>query len=282
MTNLKFTLLAAGAAMVLATPAMAQDTTPEFFNGIYVAGGISLDAQSNDRGDTLTFDTDRDGSFNNTVRTVGGADAFSPGFCNGAARGPTVGEGCVSDADDIGYFGRVGYDTRINGGPFVAGLLVEGTTSDAIDYTTGFSTTPASYTTIRELDYAISVRGRFGYSPGDGRGLLYVTGGPAYAKIDHNFQTTNGANSFDVTKGDKMVLGAQFGVGGELMVTNNIGFGVEYLYSRYDDDKSFVAVGPGTAGPTNPFLLVSGGTNLRPSDTRFEVQSLRTSVSFHF
>ena len=282
MTKSLIALLAAGSGMVLAAPAMAQDSTPEFFNGVYVAGGISLDGQTNDRGDTLTFDTDRDGSFNNNVRTTTGANAFNPGFCNGAAIGRAPAAGCVSDDDDLGYFGRIGIDQRINGGPFVAGVLIEGSTSDSFDSTSGFSSTPASYTTTRELDYAVSARGRFGYSPGDGRGLFYVTGGASYANIDHTFQTTNGANSFDVARNDKMVLGAQFGAGGELMVTNNIGFGVEYLYSRYNDDKSFVAVGPGSAGATNPFLLTSGGTNLRPSDTKFELQSLRAALSFHF
>lgn len=34
---------------------------------------------------TPAFDTSLDGNFTDTVRTVAGADAFSPGFCGGAA-----------------------------------------------------------------------------------------------------------------------------------------------------------------------------------------------------
>lgn len=35
------------------------------------------------------FDTNRDGNFNDTVRTTLGANAFSEGFCQGAAQGRT-------------------------------------------------------------------------------------------------------------------------------------------------------------------------------------------------
>lgn len=282
MKNKMFFALAASGLALAATPAFAQDETPVYFDGPYIGGTVGFDAQSNDTGDTLVFDTDRDGNFDNTVNTVTPTNAFSPGFCNGAANTNAPAGGCANDDDDIGYGARIGYDKRLGGGPIVAGLLLEGSTSDSVDYTSGFSTTPASYTTRRELDYAISGRGRLGYSPGDGRGLFYVTGGVSYAKIKHDFITTNGANSFDVINGDKMVFGLQAGAGAELMVTKNIGLGVEYLYSKYNDDKSYVAVGPGTAGATNPFLLVSGGTNLRTSDTDLDMHSLRASLSFHF
>lgn len=278
----KITLTAAAMlAGTIATPALAQDTTPEFFNGLYVGGTLSSDSQTNDRGDTLVFDTNRDGAYDNTVRTVAGADAFSPGFCAGSANSNVAAAGCSSDQSDFGYSARIGADNRI-AKDIVVGFLVEGAMSESKDFTSGFSTTPASYTTSRSLDYSVSARGRLGFSPGDGRGLFYVTGGASYANIDHEFSTTNGANSFDVINGNDMVWGYQAGAGAELMVTNNIGFGVEYLYSNYNDDEAFVAVGPGTAGATNPFLLTSGGTNLRPSDTDFELQSLRATLSFHF
>ena len=45
------------------------------------------------------------------------------------------------------------------------------------------------------MDYAISGRGRLGFTPG-GRALVYGTGGVSYARIDHDFFTTNAANSF--------------------------------------------------------------------------------------
>ncbi|WP_374406125.1 outer membrane protein [Pelagerythrobacter sp.] len=274
--------LAASGFALSAAPAMAQSSDePVYFDGLYVAGSVSYDIQSNDGGDTLAFDTDGDGVSDN-VNTAAGVDAFAPGFCNGQARSGLAADGCTSDKDDIGYAGRVGFDKRFNGGPFVAGVLLEGSSSDAIDYTSGFSSTPASYTVNRELDYAISARARAGFSPGDGRGLFYVTGGGSYAKIRHGFTTTNNANSFAERDDGDMVWGYQAGAGVELMVTQNVGLGLEYLYSNYKDNDFFVEVGQGTAPATNPFLIDSGRTDIRPSDTNFEVQSLRASLSFHF
>lgn len=274
ITTASILALAAAAAQ----PAFAQDASP-YFEGPYVSGTVSLDAPGKDS-DKLTFDTNRDGGFDNAVATTTGANAFSPGFCDGAATGATRAAGCTADDDDIGYAVRVGYDRRW--GSLVGGVLIEGSKSNAVDYTSGFSTTPASYTTSRELDYSIAARTRAGFSPGDGRGLFYVTGGVAYARIDHGFATTNTANSFDIVGDDKMRFGVQFGAGAELMVTPNIGLGLEYLYSRYDDDRSYVAVGKGTAPATNPFLLVSGGTNLRTANSDFNLQSFRATASFHF
>ncbi len=279
MKKFAFTTATALVAMA-ATPAMAQDAQPETFDGVYVGGFIGLDANAGSNADTLVFDTDQDGAFDNIVRTTTGSDAFSPGFCNGIANGARASSGCTSDDDDFVFGGRIGLDQRQ--GVLVTGIVLEGHTSNAADFTTGFSTTPASYTTIRELDYAISGRGRIGISPGDGRGLFYVTGGVSYAKIDYDFVTTNGANSFTLDDDSDWAFGAQLGGGAEVLVTPNIGFGVEYLYSQYNDDDLVVNVGPGTAGPTNPFLLVSGATDLRQRDTTLDTHSLRATLNFHF
>lgn len=267
-------------ACTIATSVSAQDTDEEYFDGLYVGGAISLDSRTGDSG-AVTFDTDQDGEYGDVVRTGGGTNAFGPGFCDGAAYGPGAAGGCARDDDDLGYGVRIGYDQRI-GSSFVGGVLIEGTMSDMKDHVTAFSTTPASYTFTRELDYAVSARGRLGFSPGDGRGLFYVTGGVSYAKMDLGFTTTNGANSFDVTDDGEWVLGGQVGGGAELMLNRNLSIGLEYLYNSYDTDEAFVAVGPGSAGPTNPFLLVSGGTNMRPADTQFDFHSLRATASFHF
>ena len=276
---MKLHFLAATALTVVATPALAQDADPEFFDGLYVSGAVSLDAPTRG-GDGLVFDTDLDGEFDNNVLTTAGNNAF-PGFCNGRALGATIGEGCTDDDSDIGYAVRIGIDSRLNGGPIVGGLLVEASKSEATEFTNGFSSTPASYTVARQVDYAISGRGRLGISPGDGRGRFYVTGGVSYADLDREFFTTNGANSFTL-QGDNKVWGGQVGGGAELMLTNNLSLGLEYLYSSYEDDDASVAVGPGTAGPTNPFLLVAGGTDLRSSSTDFDFHSFRATVGFHF
>ena len=269
-------------AGAFAQPAFAQDAEPRFFDGFYVGGHFGLDAIDDERGEGITFDTDGDGEYGDGVITTTGANAFSPGYCNGAANGAEASDGCSDDKSRYGYGIRIGFDQRIGNGPVVAGLLVEGALSESEDYSTGFSTTPASYTFLRGLDKSVAVRGRLGVSPGSGRGLLYVTGCVAYADIDHDFVTTNTANSFTMTNDDDWQLGGQIGAGGELYLTDNISFGLEYLYSRYDDDDAYVLVGAGTAPATNPFLLDSGETALRPSDPNLNIHSIRTTLNFRF
>ncbi len=282
MLNRKMTsgLLLAGSA-VMASPTIAQDNST-YFDGFYVGGAVSAETPDTSRNDRFVFDTNRDGNFDNSVLTVSGAAAFSPGFCNGDAFGNSRAAGCDGNDLEIGYAARIGYDARIGDGPFVAGLLVEGAKPGVKDFTTAFSTTPASYTIEREIDYSVMARGRLGISPGDGRGLFYVTGGVGYARVENNFSTTNGANSFTPSDERDWQFGAQVGGGAELMLTRNIGLGLEYLYSTYDNDDYVVAVGPGTAGATNPFLLASGGTNLATAENELDFHSFRGTLSFHF
>lgn len=276
----------AGTAIVLAimagsTPALAQDARDTHFDGPYISGFVGLGAQGNDGNDTLVFDTNRDGSFNDTVTTAppASANAFTS-FCGGQANGPTAAAGCTKDRDRADFGARIGYDKRMSNN-FVLGGLFEVSRARSRDYVSGFSSTPASYTLDRRVDYALSLRGRAGYTPGGGA-LFYVTGGGSYAKLDHGFSTSNTVNSFSEVNDGKMVWGWQAGGGAEIMLTNKISLGLEYLYNRYDDDKYHVAVGPGTAPPTNPFLLASGGTNIRPSDTRYDFHSLRATLGFRF
>lgn len=276
-------LLVASAATMLAVPAMAQDSgstardRSQDFNGPYVSVGGGATLQGSDRGEALVFDTDRDGTYGDQVTTSTGADAFSPGFCNGAATG-TANVGCRNDKDGPEFFGRVGLDKRM--GNFVVGALIEGGHSVARDSVTGFSTTPASYTMSREADWQASARLRAGYTPGGGA-LFYVTGGPAYARLDNRFSTTNTANSF-ADNGKTNAWGYAAGGGAEVMVTNNIAVGLEYLYTDVKDDDYVVNVGAGSAPATNPFLLNGGGTNIQRSDPHFRTHSVRGTLSFRF
>ena len=64
--------------------------------------------------------------------------------------------------------------------------------------------------------------------------------------------------------------------------TNNISMGLEYLYTQYTDDDYVVNVGPGTAGATNPFLLASGGTDMKRSDSNFDQHSIRLTAALRF
>jgi outer membrane immunogenic protein len=271
--------LIAVATAIASTPVMAQEIdTSKTFDGPYVSGTIGISAQPNDRNETLVFDTTGDGNFDNTVNTVAPADAFSPGFCGGAAIGNSPAQGCRSDKDGLEYFGRFGFDKRM--GSFVIGALVEGGRTELRDSVSGFSTTPASYTATREADYNINARLRAGYTPNGGI-LFYATGGGAYAKLDNSFTTTNRANSFS-DNGRTNAWGYQVGGGAEAMVLNNVSIGLEYLYTSLSDDDYVVNVGPGTAGPTNPFLIQNGQTDLRRSNNDLNTHSIRFTTSLRF
>ena len=278
MSPIKYTLAAATMlAAMTAGSAQAQEIENKEFDGFYIGGSFGLGAQTNDRNESIIFDTDRNGSFDNNVNTVTGANAFSPGFCNGAAKSNVPNAGCTNDKDDFDYYVRAGADKQY--GNLVVGFMVDAGRSESTDSVTGFSTTPASYTFTRQLDYAIGARGRIGYTPGGV--LFYATSGISYAKIDNSFTTTNGANSF-TDNGKTESFGWTGGVGAEAKVTDNITMGLEYLFTRYNDDDYVVNVGPGTAGATNPFLLASGGTDMKRSDPDFDLHSIRLTAAFRF
>ena len=243
-----------------------------------LAAFVGHTSQPNDRGETLVFDTDADGVFADTVSTVTGADAFSPGFCNGEARGNSPAGTCRDDSDGIEYFGRVGFDKRV--GNFVVGALVEGGRTNLRDAVSGFSTTPASYTITREVDYNINARLRAGYTP-NGRILFYATGGAAYARLDNSFATTNTANAF-TDNGNTNAWGYQFGGGTEALVLDNVSIGLEYLFTNLSDGDYVVNVAQGTAADTNPFILQNGSTDLRRSDNDLNAHSLRLTTSLRF
>lgn len=281
MKNLR--TLAASAALgsaLLAVPAMAQDMDRDAFTGPYISifGGVSQAADSIN--DTLVFDTDLTGDYNDNVNTATG-NAFAPGYCAGSGTSGSRGD-CRPDGWDGEYGVRLGLDGKLGDSGLRAGLLVEAVKSDLRDATTGYSSTPASYTVSSELDYAVSARGRIGYAAGDSF-LIYGTGGVSYGRINHDFATTNGTNSFTQQNIKDWSFGWQGGGGAEVMLTRNISLGAEYLYSKYDDDKNFVAVGAGSALPGNPFLRANpAGTNLRASDDKLDSHTLRATMSLRF
>lgn len=270
------TLMGAGVAALtlVAAPAMAQDGEPAF-DGVYVGGSFGYTVQNNDVGETIEFDAGRNGSFGDTIATSTGADAFSPGFCNGAATS-SANVACLNDKDDIEYYGRVGFDKQM--GKFVLGAVAEFGKTEARDSVTAYSTTPAFYTMTRELDWNAALRLRAGMVAGEST-LFYATGGGAYAKLNNSFSSSNAANSFAVI-GDDMAWGWQAGGGVEQKLGRNFSIGLEYLYSRYDDSDSRVQVGTGSAGATNPFVLAGGADFRRSQD--FDFHSLRATAAFRF
>lgn len=269
------------AALALAAaPAMAQDApSDDNFNGPYVGGSFGIGVQNNDVREFQRFDRGFDGSYD-TITTTTGANAFSPGFCNGAANGPRPANACRNDKDDIAYHGRIGWDARI--GDFVVGVLGEFGRTEVIDSVSSFSTTPAFYTMTREIEWEANIRGRFGYAAG-GKTLFYAAGGPAYARINTSFTTSNAANSFTVRNQKYNSWGFTAGGGVEQSITKNFSVGLEYMYNQYQDDFASVRVGQGTAPATNPFLLGgAGGTDIQRDDERFRFHSIRATAAIRF
>ena len=274
-----FPAIAALGAIALATPALAQDEDGRGFSGIYVGGSVGAAVQSNDIGSSISFDRDLNGTFGDTVVTGTGANAFSPGFCNGAANSNVPDGGCTNDKDRAEYMGRVGFDKQM--GRFVIGAVGEFGRAEITDSVSAFSTTPASYTMTRSLRFNGAARLRAGFTPNDST-LFYATGGGAYGRVRNYISTTNTVNSF-TTNGSHDAWGYSAGGGVEQKIGRNFSLGLEYIYTDLKDNKGRVRVGAGIAPATNPFLLAGvGGTDFRRSDERFRWHSLRVTAAFRF
>lgn len=258
-------------ALALPAPALAQDT----FDGFYAGVSVGYTALQN-RDETITFDRGSNGSFGETVTTAAGANAFSPGFCSGAATSAQNAD-CREDSNGASYHLRLGYDRQMGG--LVVGLVGEIGKSTLRDSVSAFSTTPAFYTMTREVDLDAALRLRLGTTLGE-KTLAYVTGGGTYAKLDHSFTTSNTVNAFTLL-GDDHVWGWQAGTGLERRISKNFAIGAEYLYSRYSDNNALVRVSQGTAGATNPFVL-AGGVDFKRASDRFDHHSMRIVASYRF
>ena len=266
-------------AMTTASTALAaaQTTWTGPYLGVTVGGGF----QTDDADETVTFDTNLDGTFSDTVRTVAGADAFSPGFCDGIANGATPGAGCVDDENGIDVGGRVGYDWQR--GMLVLGALADVTGSNVKDGVTAFSTTPAFYAFSRELRALGGVRARVGV--GNERFLVYGTGGGAWGRINHLYTTSNGVNTFVPAKDEERsenAWGYQAGGGIEVRLRGKWSLIGEYLYTNLDDEEDGTVRSQGPAPATNPFILVNAaGTDLQRSE-RFDMHAVRVGISYRF
>lgn len=266
---------ALAAALAAATfPAAAQDAWTGGYVGVH--GGIAT--EDSDDAARFLFDTNLDGTFNDTVRTSSGADAFSPGFCGGYARDRTPAGGCDGDDGGADFGLRAGYDWQM--GQWVFGAVIEVSDNDVRDAVSAFSTTPARYTILRKVDSMLALRARAGWAFDDMQ-MAYVTAGAARAKLDTSFDTSNGVNRFP-DNGDTDADGTQLGLGYERRIGANWSVGAEYLMTMLDDEDYRVrATGPAPA--TNPFIIANpNGTDIRRSDEDFDFGSFRVVASWRF
>ncbi len=271
-------LMAAGLAMT-AAPSFAQDTDKSF-NGPYIGVSGGYDVQSSDIGSIVKFDRNGDGNFSDAVTTATGANAFSTGFCKGKARGATSDLTCENDRNKASYYARAGYD--VQRGNLVVGVVGEFGKTEIVDFVSAFSTTPANYVFSRGVKWEASARLRAGYTVNGG--LFYLTGGGGYARLNHGFTTTNGANQFTTLVDDRDRPGFVVGGGVEYRISGPFTIGLEYSHHDYKDKDYKVFVSRGTAAATNPFVLApfTAGTVLTRSDDNFRWNSLRATATFRF
>ena len=274
----------AAACLVVLTGAGTADA--QTWTGLYVGGSIGGGFKMGGSSETISFDTNLDGAFADTVRTAAGVNAFSPGFCGGLAMAPTPTSGCTQDDErSVDFGGRVGYDWQF--GRFVVGGLVDISKSSLTDSVSAFSTTPAFYALTRETNFVTGFRGRAGI--GTGRLLVYGTAGGAWASIDQTFTTSNVVNTFvplgasagDLTQTEN-VFGYQAGGGIEFRLGGRWTLTSEYVLTMLDNRDKSVVRSQGPAPATNAFILVnSAGTDFRRTE-KSEFQAARVAIGYRF
>lgn len=270
-------LLATATLAAVAVPAVAAAQSSDW-TGPYVGGRLGYTTQPKDKDETVLFDATLDGTFGDTVTTVTGANAFSPGFCGGVARSATT-NGCA-DRDGTEWAVHAGYDYQL-GSSVVVGLVAEYGRSTIVDGVTAFSTTPAFYTLSRRLRDSAALRARAGFRLGDT--LIYGTGGIVYGKIRTGFATNNAVNTFAVSGGVKKAYGYRFGGGVEQRITDNFSIAAQYLHTSLKDDDFRVRAGGTSIPVSNPFIRQNaGGTDFRRSDDRFKSDSFSVVANFRF
>lgn len=251
------------------------------WTGFYVGGRLGYAFSGGDDNDDelLEFDTNLDGTFGDTVRTLTGTDAFSPGFCAGPASTGSAAGGCPDDDDGTDWAVHAGFDFDLGG--LVVGAVGEYGRTNIDDSASGFSSTPASYTLTRALDDHYAFRGRAGFKFRDM--LVYATGGAINAKVEQSFTTSNAANVFTPVAFDEREWGYQAGGGVEARTARNFVIGAQYLFTSVKPDDLTVRVSRGTSASTNPFILANGGgTDLRRTNRKFEWHSVHVTAGFRF
>jgi outer membrane immunogenic protein len=277
------TISAASVALLIvagAAPAAAQSMGD--WSGVYggVFGGV-LQADD-DSDETLVFDRDFDGQFDDTVVLNGTTnDAFSPGYCEGRAITNEAAGGCDDNSGGVQGGLVAGYDFQF--GNFVVGAVADVSVLDSQRSVTGFSTTPANYVFTQDIQDMAAIRARIGYAAGPA--LIYATGGAAYANVENRFSTTNTANLFTEQSNDDKMDGWQAGAGLEWRLAPNLSVTGEYLYTSLDGDGQVVRAGnTGTTPATNPFILAPNttGTDIGTNFDSYDTHAFRIGMNVRF
>jgi outer membrane immunogenic protein len=174
---------------------------------------------------------------------------------------------------------HVGYDYQMDN--FVLGGVIDINALDIAQKQSAFSNTPAFYTAERSLDFLATARLRAGLAVTP-TALAYVTGGVAYGEVDYSFTSNSPAitaafpaRAFE----DEDDFGYTVGAGMEVMVTENVSFGAEYLYTNLGGD-SFTTLngGPFDGNGTG---LGTGATSFSSNDD-FDFHTVTAKLSYRF
>lgn len=175
---------------------------------------------------------------------------------------------------------HIGYDWQVNS--LVFGAILDVSYTDIGDAQRAFSRTPATYTIERDLDWMATLRGRIGYAVND-RFLVYGTGGVAYGDVNFSYSQPGSAATPTVSGGQDSDFGYVVGAGIETKVTQQISFGLEYLYTNLGgNDFNANLVGGPFGGPGGAPGSSSTGTNLRGADDDFDFHTIQAKISYRF
>lgn len=289
----------------VASPAAHRDDGWSW-TGFYAGGHVGRGWGRRNADEILVFDKRQNGVFGGQIEGVarfdGGGNfldrnAFAPGFTGaGAALGSTPADGVRSDkrkGTDYGF--RLGYDHQV--GSWLFGLVGEWADFDLVDSASGYALLtnistqevlpPTSYSFTRHLKSGVSLRARTGYSWRNTLG--YVTVGVIRANVDHSFATTNTVNAFEESNASKHRWGHQYGGGIEQRIAGPLTIGLEYLRTNIKDGDYTVTAGAATAVPiytgfqTGPIGQgLNSPTNIRRSEPRYRIDSLRLTLGYRF
>ncbi|KQT66217.1 MULTISPECIES: outer membrane protein [unclassified Aureimonas] len=256
----RFALLLATTAFV--TPAIAADVVYEeppapaavyeaptpSWTGFYVGGQAGV-----------AFNRDSGAFSSSNSSFVGGNDGEESGFIGG---------------------GHVGYDYQINN--FIIGAVADlnyidasASTSYTLPNNLGGTTT---FGADQDIDYVGTVRAKAGVAMD--RFAVYATGGLAYAGIDNKFNGSStyinsAGQGFNVSaRGDEDDIGYAVGAGFDVLATQNISFGLEYLYTDLGESKMDVTYTPAITG--------AGTTFTTGSNTDLDFHSVMAKASYRF
>jgi len=175
--------------------------------------------------------------------------AFSSGTNNSFTGG--------NDDSDSGFIGggHIGYDYQINN--FIVGAVADLNYIDAesnTSFTFPVANGNATYGVNQEINFLGTVRAKAGVAMD--RFALYATGGLAYADLDTNIygpsSFTQGGTTFNVDRrSNDDDVGYAVGAGFDVLATQNISFGLEYLYTdlgKSDTNVSFTRASGAQAG----------------------------------